>query len=397
MAHTADAFLVDAAGRLRHRIWFGAGPAVIAGPDQRRSRPRRCPTTRRAPGPDASSTPLATPAATPTPAATLGRRDTTPAATPGSSAALGSDHRSPDAQHDRHPRRREPARGDGQRPGQPRAGDSRRRRPISRSARATIRRCAPIDVDRVRSSGSRRRQGAYVVEWTFPVPARTPARSPSDGPAGRIGAADFPFSVVGARLHAPIGDPGAIDPHADRRRPNAGENLYAASRPTSSPTRGSTSTRWTSCSPRDQPFVLHVLLAGLLPDHGLRAAPEVHEGDRRRVPGRHLRARRAVRHAQLRGPLMPELRRPASSSSTTSRRRLRDPRRAVRLRRRRDGTIVASFELIVGSDEIRAAIRAASARAADAGPVRGALPPHGVASDLDQSTQGRLTRSRRAR
>ncbi len=29
MAHTADAFLLDAAGRLRHRIWFGAGPIVI--------------------------------------------------------------------------------------------------------------------------------------------------------------------------------------------------------------------------------------------------------------------------------------------------------------------------------------------------------------------------------
>jgi protein SCO1/2 len=30
MAHTADAFLVDAEGRLRHRIWFGAGPEIIA-------------------------------------------------------------------------------------------------------------------------------------------------------------------------------------------------------------------------------------------------------------------------------------------------------------------------------------------------------------------------------
>ncbi len=30
MAHTADTFLVDAEGRLRHRIWFGAGPAIIA-------------------------------------------------------------------------------------------------------------------------------------------------------------------------------------------------------------------------------------------------------------------------------------------------------------------------------------------------------------------------------
>ena len=30
MAHTADTFLVDAEGRLRHRIWFGAGPEVIA-------------------------------------------------------------------------------------------------------------------------------------------------------------------------------------------------------------------------------------------------------------------------------------------------------------------------------------------------------------------------------
>ena len=29
MAHTADAFLLDAAGRLRHRIWFGAGAAVF--------------------------------------------------------------------------------------------------------------------------------------------------------------------------------------------------------------------------------------------------------------------------------------------------------------------------------------------------------------------------------
>ena len=30
MAHTADTFLVDEEGRLRHRIWFGAGPEVIA-------------------------------------------------------------------------------------------------------------------------------------------------------------------------------------------------------------------------------------------------------------------------------------------------------------------------------------------------------------------------------
>jgi protein SCO1/2 len=30
MAHTADTFLVDPEGRLRHRIWFGAGPQVIA-------------------------------------------------------------------------------------------------------------------------------------------------------------------------------------------------------------------------------------------------------------------------------------------------------------------------------------------------------------------------------
>jgi protein SCO1/2 len=30
MAHTADTFLVDAEGRLRHRIWFGSGPEVIA-------------------------------------------------------------------------------------------------------------------------------------------------------------------------------------------------------------------------------------------------------------------------------------------------------------------------------------------------------------------------------
>jgi len=30
MAHTADAFVVDAEGRLRHKIWFGAGPEVLA-------------------------------------------------------------------------------------------------------------------------------------------------------------------------------------------------------------------------------------------------------------------------------------------------------------------------------------------------------------------------------
>ena len=29
MAHTADAFLLDAAGNLRHQIWFGAGPDVF--------------------------------------------------------------------------------------------------------------------------------------------------------------------------------------------------------------------------------------------------------------------------------------------------------------------------------------------------------------------------------
>jgi len=30
MAHTAETFLVDAEGRLRHRIWFGAGPEIVA-------------------------------------------------------------------------------------------------------------------------------------------------------------------------------------------------------------------------------------------------------------------------------------------------------------------------------------------------------------------------------
>lgn len=66
MAHTADAFLLDAEGRLRHRIWFGAGPAVIAdrinGLDAEVAE-----TPAPSPSPSAAPTPSAAPSAAPTP------------------------------------------------------------------------------------------------------------------------------------------------------------------------------------------------------------------------------------------------------------------------------------------------------------------------------------------
>ncbi len=76
MAHTGDTFLVDANGLLRHRIWFGAGPAVFA------DRLARVATGAQ-PTPPAATPAAATPVATaaPSPASTAAPAGT-PAASP---------------------------------------------------------------------------------------------------------------------------------------------------------------------------------------------------------------------------------------------------------------------------------------------------------------------------
>ena len=77
MAHTADTWLVDAEGRLRHRIWFGAGPEVIADringlATEELETPAPTPAATAlptaAPTPTASTAPSEEPAASPTPA-----------------------------------------------------------------------------------------------------------------------------------------------------------------------------------------------------------------------------------------------------------------------------------------------------------------------------------------
>jgi protein SCO1/2 len=83
VAHTADAFLVDAEGRLRHKIWFGAGPEVIADrvnglADEVVETPAPTPS----PTPAAAATPAPTPVPSPAQTAEVPAATSSPAPTP---------------------------------------------------------------------------------------------------------------------------------------------------------------------------------------------------------------------------------------------------------------------------------------------------------------------------
>jgi protein SCO1/2 len=212
MAHTADAFLVDAAGRLRDRIWFGAGPEVFL--DRITSL-----ATRPLPGDSASFGPAPSVAPLPTPAATP-----PPTAAPSGSPALGSTTVLPMLNTTvirvganrlvmtvSDPRNRELAF-----PGVT----------AHFTFRAVDPAVPPIEVDGYFIWVSVGNKGAFVVDVTFPVPGEYTGTIALRTAASPIGGADFPFSVVGRGSTPAVGDPAPSIHTPTAADPNAGANLY---------------------------------------------------------------------------------------------------------------------------------------------------------------------------
>lgn len=225
MAHTADAFVVDAKGRLRDRIWFGAGSAVFL--DRIESL-----ASRPLPGDTASGSPAATGAAvasgpaasatsisTPTPTVTA-----TPSAGSSGSPALGSTTVLPTLNTT-----------------VIRVGANRLVMTVSDpdnrelafpdvTAHFTFRAAdpalPPIQADGFFIWVSVGNKGAFVVDVSFPAPGEYTGTIALRKATGPIGAADFPFSVVDRGSTPAIGDPAPSIHTPTAMDPDAGENLY---------------------------------------------------------------------------------------------------------------------------------------------------------------------------
>ena len=216
MAHTADAFLVDAAGRLRDRIWFGAGPEVFL--DRIASlATRSLPGDSASVGPAASSTPAPTRAATPMP-------PSSPTAAPIGSPAPGSTTVLPTLNTTvirvganrlvvtvADPANRELA--------LPEVTAHFTFRPADPAV-------PPIEVDGYFIWVSVGNKGAFVVDVSFPAPGEYTGTIALRTATGPIGAADFPFSVVGRGSTPAVGDPAPSIHTPTAADPSAGENLY---------------------------------------------------------------------------------------------------------------------------------------------------------------------------
>ncbi|HEY5495683.1 MAG TPA: SCO family protein [Candidatus Limnocylindrales bacterium] len=344
MAHTADAFLVDAAGRLRDRIWFGAGPDVFV--DRIASL-----VARPLPGDTASSGPVASPPASATPAAT-------PAAPapPSGSPAAGSTTVLPTLTTT-----------------VIRVGANRLVMTVSDpnnrelafpdvTAHFTFRDAdpavPPIAVDGYFIWVSVGNKGAFVVDVSFPVPGAWTGTIALQKATGPIGAADFPFSVVDRGSTPAIGDPAPSIHTPTAADPNAGENLYGI-------------TTDVFPDPRFYQFSVDQLLAAHRPFVLTFYSPAYCPTT---ACGPLLKNMKAIANefpdvafvhvephvmTNYGGRLMPDY--------STGQLEFNDLAKAYGIPVEpfvfvvdAQGRIAASFELIVGSDEIRAAIRAAT-------------------------------------
>jgi protein SCO1/2 len=224
MAHTADTFLVDAAGRLRDRIWFGAGPDVFV--DRIASLAiRPLPGDTASTGPASSSqVPPPVPAATPVVAASAPAATPAAAATQGGSPAAGSTVVLPtlDTTVIRVGANRLVMTVADQ--------DNRELAFPDVTARFTFRAADPA-VPPIATDGyfiwvSVGNRGAFVVDVSFPVPGPWTGTIALRKAIGPVGAASFPFSVVDRGSTPAIGDPAPSIRTPTAADPNAGENLY---------------------------------------------------------------------------------------------------------------------------------------------------------------------------
>ena len=198
MAHTADTFLVDAEGRLRHRIWFGAGPEIIADRINGLATevvetaaptvvptvvPTAAPTPSSAPTPvPSSAAPTATPGASPSPQVAV-------VAKLQSSVVRAGANRIVVTVSD--PNNRELAKPDVV---------------ATFSFRSTDDPSLPaVEVPGMFIWVVRGGRAAYVAEMTLAGPGGYAATIALDGPAGRIGSADFAMVAQERSPTPPIG------------------------------------------------------------------------------------------------------------------------------------------------------------------------------------------------
>jgi protein SCO1/2 len=343
MAHTADAFLVDAEGRLRHTIWFGAGPEVIAdrvnglASEILATPPPEVPTAAPAttPAPTAVAAPSASPPAvpSPSPATTVRVRleSTVVRAGPNRIVVTVSD-----------PENREIA-----------APDT--------TASFTFRSTDDPALAPVRVQGSfiwvvRGGKAAYVAEMTLPRPGGYDATITLDGPAGRIGSADF---AMVARAQSPTPPIGAPAPSV--RTPIAadvGGNLQLISSDVFPDPRFYEHSV-DELLAAGRPFVFTIYSPAFCPTTACGPLLRYMKEIATEFPAMTFVHAEPYVMRDLGGRIQPEYEGNGFAWASWSR-AYGIPVEPYVFVVGADGRIVASFELIVGSDEIRAAIRTAT-------------------------------------
>jgi protein SCO1/2 len=343
MAHTADTFLVDAEGRLRHRIWFGAGPEILA------ARVNGLATEVLAtPAPAAPTVPpVATPAATPavpTPAASSAVPSPSPAtivrvrlestvvrAGPNRIVVTVSD-----------PNNREIA-----------APDVLASFTFRSTDDASL---APVEVQGSFIWVVRGGKAAYVAEMTLPRAGGYGATITLDGPAGRVGSAAF---TMVAREQSPTPPIGAAAPSV--RTPIAadvGGNLQLIS------TDVFPDPRFYEHSVDEllvahTPFVFTIYSPAFCPTTACGPLLRYMKEIATEFPAMSFVHAEPYLMRDLGGRIQPEYEGNGYAWAAWSQ-AYGIPVEPYVFVVGADGRIVASFELIVGSDEIRAAIRTAT-------------------------------------
>jgi protein SCO1/2 len=352
MAHTADAYIVDAEGRLRHRIWFGAGPVVFA------ARLDGLATESIA---TAAPTPIPTTTPAPTPAPTVATTQSpSPGNTPGAIPTPGA---SPIPQTAVLAKLRSSVVRAGPNRIVVTVSDPSNRELATPDVAATFTfrstddpSLGPVQVPGMFIWVVRGGKAAYVAEMTLPRTGAYAATITLDGPGGRIGSGDFaliaqaqsPTPPVGA-LAPSVRTPVAADVNGNlhmissdvfpdaRFYEHSVDELLAAHKPFVFTIYSPAFCPTTACGPllrylkemvSEFPQVTFVHAEPyVMQDLGGRIQPQYDEGHFTWAPWSIAYGIPVEPYVFVVGA---------------------------------DGRIVASFELIVGSDEIRAAIRTAT-------------------------------------
>jgi protein SCO1 len=348
VAHTADAFLVDAEGRLRHQIWFGAGPEVIADRvNGLAAEVVETPAPTPAPTPVAVATPAPTPA--PSPVAPTPTPAPTPAPTPSpatevlarlqSTVVRAGPNRIVVTVSD--PENRELARPD--------VVASFAFRSLDDPA------LAPVTVPGTFIWIVRGGKAAYVAEMDLPRAGRYTGAISLDGPAGPVGSSEFAMT---AREQSPTPPIGSRAPSV--RTPVAADvsgNLKLISSDTF-PDPRFYERSVDELLAAGQPFVFTIYSPAFCPTTACGPLLSYMKQIADEFPAM------AFVHAEpyvmrdLGGRIQPEYEGNAFAWASWSR-TYGIPVEPFVFVVDGAGEIVASFELIVGTDEIRAAIRSA--------------------------------------